>query len=172
MLPDHDYENSPHLDVVFVPGGYGEGFETLLRNPTDPFFQFLTTCATKAELICSVCVGAHLLARAGLLAGYRCTTHWAFRQSLELFPEVSVVSGTPGYVIDCNRITGGGISSGIDQALAIAELLRGKDAAGFAQLSMQYAPQPGSTSGNPSQASPKVLYQVGKTVGGGGSTRF
>ena len=88
-----------------------------------------------------------LLAAAGLLDGYEATTHWAFIPCLtERFPKVKVVGGHPRYCLDRNRLTGGGISSGLDEALALIQLLMGTGRAQYVQQSTQYYPRPPVTS--------------------------
>ncbi|MFM9948126.1 MAG: DJ-1/PfpI family protein [Saprospiraceae bacterium] len=171
-LVETGYKDAPDcLDVIFIPGGFGKKFQALLKNAEDPFYAFLKSQvasakkAKKPQLICSVCVGALLLARAGLLDGYTCTTHWAFKNVLSLFSKVIVAPGFPRYVIDRNRVTGGGISSGIDEALAIVEILRGAEVARQIQLSIQYAPNPPHQSGDPSVASAATLHTVSVQIG-------
>lgn len=171
-LPQYDFDNCPKLNVIFVPGGFGNGYNQLLKNLNDPYYAFLKKQAEGADLICSVCSGAFFLARIGLLDGYRCTTHWAYREVLAMFPNLHVEAGYPRFVIDRNRVTGGGISSGIDQAFAIAEILRGPEAAKEIQLSIQYAPDPVYDSGDPSVASPTTLYTVSNRMGTGNMARM
>jgi transcriptional regulator GlxA family with amidase domain len=86
--------------------------------------------------------GALLLAAAGLLDGYEATTHWAFIPCLKEFPQVKVVEGYPRFVVDRNRITGGGISSGLDEALKLVELLSSYQVAQSVQQATQYYPCP------------------------------
>ena len=93
------------------------------------------------------------------------TTHWAYHTILQSFKGVTLASGYPRYVIDRNLITGGGISSGIDEALAIAGILAGDASAERVQLSMQYAPNPPYQAGDPSQAGPAVLYTTSNSMG-------
>lgn len=165
FVTDDDYCNYPEPDMIFVPGGFGPGFSALLGNPQDPFYTFLNEAATNSEYITSVCTGALLLATAGLLKGYEATTHWGFKECLGLFPQVTVAADYPRYFIDRNRITGGGISSTIDQALAMAAIIRGEEIAQRVQLSMQYAPDPPYHSGDPSQAGPIVWQKASATIG-------
>lgn len=158
------YKDVPKdLDIIMVPGGGGPGFEHLLENKDDKyhdFYQLVESRAANAKLVCAVCVGSLLLAKAGLLKGYACTTHWAAIHQLAQFPEVMVAPGFPRYVMDRNRVTGGGVSSGIDEALAIAEIVGGAEIAKQIQLIIQYAPNPPYNSGDPSVASATTLYNV------------
>ncbi|HLJ26919.1 MAG TPA: DJ-1/PfpI family protein [Candidatus Angelobacter sp.] len=161
IVPDCDFESCPQLDVLFVPGGVGLD-KVLLEDKRHgfPYLHFLERQAAKARLVTSVCTGAIFMAAAGLLDGYRATTHWDYLSVLKLFPKVIVAEGYPRFVIDANRVTGGGISSGLDEAMAIVSLLLGNHAAKRGQLTMQYAPQPPFNDGDPSTAEPSILYQV------------
>ncbi|MBC7777505.1 MAG: DJ-1/PfpI family protein [Phycisphaerae bacterium] len=158
--PKIGYDDAPKLDLIFIPGGYGPEWDKLLANTDHPVYAFLKSRVNKDTLVCSVCVGALVLANAGLLKGYNCTTHWALKKQLALYPGVTVAPGFPRYVIDGKRITGGGISSGMDEALAIVEVLRGAEIAKQVQLMMQYAPNPPFNSGDPSVASAATLYAL------------
>lgn len=139
----------PQLDVLFVPGG---------SNPVDvlqqghlgknPYLDFLARQAPGCKLVCSVCTGALLLAGARLLDGHVATTHWAYKPVLKLFP-CTVVDDYRRYVQSGNRITGGGISSGLDESLYIVSQLYGTDQARRCQLAMQYHPQPIFHAGDP-----------------------
>src|SRR5437588_2814945 len=162
ILPDWSFDSCPQLDVLFVPGGVR--FDDTLCDPT--YIGFLKRQAPKAKLITSVCTGALLLAAAGLLDGYKATIHWGYKSVLKLFPNVMVADGYPRFVIDANRITGGGISSGLDEAMAIVSVLAGNDAAKRGQLIMQYAPQPIFNDGDPSTAEPSILYEVSTDLRG------
>ena len=162
ILPDCSFDSCPQLDVLFVPGGVR--FDDTLCDQT--YIGFLQRQAKKAKLITSVCTGALLLAAAGLLDGYKATIHWGYKSVLKLFPHVIVADGYPRFIIDANRITGGGISSGLDEAMAIVSILMGNDAAKRGQLIMQYAPQPIFNSGDPSTAEPSILYEVSTDLRG------
>lgn len=151
---DVSFEDCPKLDVLFVPGGWPQVVEQVIA--TDPgYLRFLREQAGGAEWVASVCTGAFLLAAAGLLDGYRATTYWSAAPALqEGFPKVKVVNGFPRYVVDRNRLTGGGISSGLDSALALASLIAGDEAVGKrVQLMAQYHPQPPYQEGDPAVAS-------------------
>lgn len=127
-------------DLIWVPGGAPASLNVMMKG--GPFLDFIKEQSVDAEYTCSVCEGAMLLAAAGLLDGYEATTHWAFIPCFKSFPKIKVAPGFPRYIIDRNRITGGGISSGLDEAMAIVALLAGDDIAKKAQLTMQYFPKP------------------------------
>ena len=136
------FAQAPSLDVLWVPGGSPSSLSLLMAQPETPYIAYLKQVAAKARFVCSVCEGAMLLARAGLLDGYRATTHWAFKQCLCSFEEIRVEPGFPRFVHDGNRLTGGGISSGLDEALKLIELLTDTATATAAQVSTQYFPKP------------------------------
>ena len=115
---------------------------------SNPCLDFLARQARDAQLVCSVCTGALLLAAAGLLDGHTVTTHWAYHDVLKVFP-CSVVGDYRRYVQSGNVVTGTGISSGIDEALYLISVLRGIQEARRAQLAMQYNPQPLVHCGDP-----------------------
>src|SRR6266850_1535359 len=129
------------LDVLWVPGGDPEALKVLMKRPSR-YLDFLVAVSKNARFVTSVCEGALLLAAAGLLDGYRATTHWAFVPCLKKFPKIKVVEGHPRFVVDGNRVTGGGISSGLDEALKLIELLTCYDIAQAVQRSTQYYPDP------------------------------
>lgn len=136
------FADMPKLDIVWVPGGDPAALSKLMSGPDRSYLDYLRRVAGKARYVCSVCEGAMLLAAAGLLDGYQATTHWAFKQCLARFPKIEVADGNPRYVLDRNRLTGGGISSGLDETLALIELLWGTQAAQRVQVSTQYFPRP------------------------------
>ena len=135
------FAENPRLDVAWVPGGAVSALQAMLPHPDLPYFQYLRQVAVNAKWVCSVCEGALLIARAGLLAGHEATTHWAFSNCLAQFG-VTVVPGHPRFVVSGNRLTGGGISSGLDEALQLIALLFGEAEAESVQLTTQYFPQP------------------------------
>ncbi|MBD2502885.1 DJ-1/PfpI family protein [Anabaena azotica] len=153
FLPDTTFVQGPNLDVLFVPGG--PGINAKLEDKD--FLQFLKTQGEQASYVTSVCTGALLLAAAGLLEGYRATTHWLFLDLLAMFG-VEVVKKR--IVIDGNRITGGGVTAGIDFGLAIAAELFGETLAQEIQLQIEYNPQPPFNSGSPDTAPADVLKRV------------
>jgi cyclohexyl-isocyanide hydratase len=135
------FEEVEALDALWVPGGDTEALKVLMNGPNS-YLDFLVAMAKNARYVTSVCEGALLLAAAGLLDGYEATTHWAFVPCLKQFPKVKVVEGHPRFVVDGNRVTGGGISSGLDEALKLIELLTCYEVAQAVQRSTQYYPDP------------------------------
>ena len=136
------FAGAPPLDILWVPGGKPDALGEIMRNPDSPYLRFLRKAAADARLVCSVCEGALLLAAAGLLDGYKATTHWAFVECLKRFPAVAVDETNPRFVHDRDRLTGGGISSGLDESLRLIELVAGREAALDVQLTTQYFPDP------------------------------
>jgi cyclohexyl-isocyanide hydratase len=130
------------LDVLWVPGGDPKVLGEIMSNPVSPYLAFLQSVAPMAKWVCSVCEGALLLARAGLLDGHKATTHWAFVNCLKRFPNIEVDSGNPRFVVSGNRLTGGGISSGLDEALKLIMLLFDEATATAVQATTQYFPKP------------------------------
>jgi cyclohexyl-isocyanide hydratase len=129
------------VDVLWVPGGDPAALKLIMSGPRT-YLDFLVRVSAHARYVASVCEGALLLAKAGLLDGYEATTHWLFIPCLKQFPNVKVVEGHPRFVIDRNRITGGGISSGLDEALKLIELIGGYEQAQEVQRTTQYYPSP------------------------------
>ena len=131
-------------DALWVPGGDPAALTRIIaEGEKSPYLDFLKRQARQSKWICSVCEGALLLAAAGLLDGYLATTHWAFIPYLMAnYPAVRVADGHPRFVIDRDRMTGGGISSGLDESLKLVELLAGQETAISVQQTTQYYPDP------------------------------
>src|SRR5262249_49601802 len=101
-------------DAIWVPGGEPDAIARAIDDPARISPVFLTRQASRVRMLCSVGNGAMRLAGAGLLAGYRATTHWAFTSCfLQRFPDVIVAPGHPRFVHDRNRLTAGGVASGL-----------------------------------------------------------
>jgi transcriptional regulator GlxA family with amidase domain len=129
--------------AIWVPGGTDDAIDSIVADPDGPYMTYVKTQAARATWVCSVCTGALLLARAGLLDGYEATTHWGgIPTLLRDYPKIRVADGHPRFVVSGNRLTGGGISSGLDEALKLIELLKGQGAAEKAQKMTQYYPDP------------------------------
>lgn len=143
FLATHLFSDTANLDVLWVPGGDPDVLELMMnRSDGGAFLDFLRRIGGDTDWICSVCEGAMLLAAAGLLDGYRATTHWLFLPCLRKFKNIDVVEGLPRYVHDRNRLTGGGISSGLDESLHLIRLIKGDDVARDIQRTLQYFPEP------------------------------
>jgi cyclohexyl-isocyanide hydratase len=136
------FADTPNLDIVWVPGGKPEALEQIMRDPDSAYLKYLRQIAPNATWVCSVCEGALLLARAGLLDGHAATTHWAFVNCLKKFPAITVDITYKRFLVSGNRLTGGGISSGLDESLELIRLIFGADVAKDVQRTTQYFPQP------------------------------
>lgn len=151
VVPDTTLEACPaDLDVLFVPGG-GEG--TVAAMQDEALLAFLRDRAARARYVTSVCTGSLVLGAAGLLRGYRATTHWVAHEVLAEFGAVPV---TARVVEDRNRITAAGVSAGIDFALVLAARLSGAAYAGGLQLNVEYDPAPPFNAGSPATAGPEI----------------
>lgn len=144
IAPDCGFDQAPPLDILCVPGGWGVNAQ--LENAV--LLDFLRA-QSHARYVTSVCSGAFLLGAAGLLDGYRATTHW---MSLDLLPLVGAIPVADRVVVDRNRITGAGVTAGIDLALVIAGELFGAAKAQSIQLAVEYDPAPPFQSGSPRTA--------------------
>jgi cyclohexyl-isocyanide hydratase len=160
VTPNMTFDECPDdLDVLCVPGGVPGTFEIM---DDDTVLTFLRTRGAKAKFITSVCTGSLVLAAAGLLKGYRATSHWLTRDAL------AVMGATPTagrIVTDRNRITGGGVTAGIDFGLAIAAKLRSDEYAQAIQLYIEYDPQPPFDSGSPEKAPKQVKAFINEMFG-------
>ncbi len=144
---------APQLDVLVVPGGLG--VVPLLEDT--PVLDFLRGQAEGARYVTAVCTGSLLLGAAGLLRGYRATTHWAYH---DLLAAVGAVPIKQRIVIDRNRITGGGVTAGIDFGLRVTAELCGEHVARAVQLGLEYDPAPPFDSGSPDSAGPELTARV------------
>ncbi len=143
LVPHKTFKQVPKLDVLWVPGADPDALAKQMKNRI--YLDFLRTRSKYAAWVTSVCEGALLLASAGLLDGYLATTHWAFIPCLRRFPRIKVADGYPRFVVDRNRVTGGGISSGMDEALELIKHIVGKGGEKVAeqvQVVTQYFPKP------------------------------
>ena len=153
LTPEESFDIAPPLDVLVVPGGYGQ--EALMDD--DAVLAFIRRQATGARYVFSVCTGALVCGAAGLLKGKRATTHW---RSFHLLPYFGAIPRKQRVVVDGKLITAAGVTAGIDGALRVAALLRGDYAAQEVQLSVEYAPEPPFQSGTPETAPPEIVSSV------------
>jgi transcriptional regulator GlxA family with amidase domain len=141
MTPHKVFDLVPHVDLLWIPGGDPAALVAQMGNIN--YVRFIQSRSKTAQYVTSVCEGALIAADAGLLDGYEVTTHWAFISCLQAsYPKVKVHPGFPRYVHDRNRITGGGVSSGLDEALYLVKLIAGEAIAESVQETVQYFPQP------------------------------
>jgi cyclohexyl-isocyanide hydratase len=151
--PTDDFVNCPNLDVICVPGGMGQ--RPLMADVE--VLAFLARQGGQARYVTSVCSGSLLLGAAGLLKGYRSACHWAFRDALPMFGAEAVAERI---VHDRNRISGGGVTAGIDFGLALAAELAGEEVAKEIQLFVEYNPAPPFNAGTPETAGPALEARV------------
>ena len=159
LIPDATLADAPPLDVLHVPGGFGQ--EALMEDPE--VLGWIRQQAGGASSIFSVCTGALLCGAAGLLKGRRATTHWA---SFNLLPFFGAIPVNERVVVDGSYVFAAGVTAGIDGALRLAAELRGNDAAQAIQLHMAYAPEPPFNSGTPETAPPAILQRARQSVQG------
>ncbi len=126
-------QDAPPAHVLVVPGGNA----TSALN-SEPLVRFIRRAAAEAEYVASVCTGAFLLHRAGVLEGRRATTHWGAMERLKRLDGVTAVKER--WVRDGNVVTAAGVSAGIDMALYVVGVLKGPAAARAVQLYMEYDP--------------------------------
>jgi cyclohexyl-isocyanide hydratase len=117
-------------DAIWIPGGEPDALARIIDDPARTYLDFLVNQASRVRMMCSVCNGGTLLAAAGSLDGYQATAHWQFLSCFpQRFPNVIVAPGLPRFVHDRDRLTGGGVASGLDASLKLIELLGGTELA-------------------------------------------
>ena len=153
ILPTTTLADCPALDLICVPGG--PGINALLND--ENVLDFIRRQAKCARYVTSVCTGALVLGAAGLLTGRRATTHWMSLDMLAAFGATPVVERT---VLDGNVITGGGVTAGIDFALAVAAEAFSPDLARLIQLGIEYDPKPPFDAGSPDRAGAALVAKA------------
>jgi len=153
IMPNVTFAEVERVDLLFVPGGGGQ----ILASGDPETIAFVRNHGLSAQWVASACTGALLLGAAGLLRGYRAATHWAF---MDLLPVCGAIPVDQRVVVDRNRITGGGVTAGIDIALTIAAELAGRAVAEEIQLQLEYDPHPPFQSGHPRLASIDLVAKV------------
>jgi cyclohexyl-isocyanide hydratase len=157
ILPTMTYADCPQLDIVCVPGGPGH----LQAMEDSATLDFLNRQAPGCRYVTAVCTGALVLAAAGLLKGYRATTHWMSLERLAAFGATPV---SERVVTDRNRVTGGGVTAGIDFGLVLVQALAGEQTAREIQLQIEYEPQP-PFGGSPATADPATVASLRGRLG-------
>lgn len=135
VVPTTTFDACPALDVLCIGGGPGRN--AVMEDPET--LEFIARVGATARYVTSVCAGSLILAAAGLLEGYRSTCHWLSRDQLALMGAIPVDARV---VIDRNRISGGGVTAGIDFGFQLAAELCGEDVACRLQLMLEYDPKP------------------------------
>jgi cyclohexyl-isocyanide hydratase len=153
IVPTVTYASCPPLDVIIVPGGPGQ--QDLMED--EEALSFLRRQAASAKYVTSVCTGSLVLGAAGLLKGKRATSHWAAIDHLALLGAIPV---SEKVVVDGNVVTGAGVTSGIDFALALAAILESEEVAREIQLQIEYDPAPPFNSGSPKTAAPALVERL------------
>ena len=159
LTPDATLADAPPLDVLHVPGGFGQ--EALMED--EEVLGWIRRQAAGACSIFSVCTGALIFGAAGLLKGRRATTHWA---SFHLLPFFGTIPMNQRVVVDGSCVFAAGVTAGIDGALQLAAELRGDDTARSIQLHIAYAPEPPFNSGTPETAPPAILEHARRSLQG------
>jgi cyclohexyl-isocyanide hydratase len=138
------------LDVLFVPGGV-PGTLTMMEDPE--VLAFLADKGKTAGYVTSVCTGSLILGAAGLLDGYRATSYWS---TVDVLKELGAIPSRERVVVDRNRVTGGGVTAGIDFGLQLVALMRSTEYAQAVQLYLEYDPAPPFNAGAPERAPKRV----------------
>lgn len=150
LTPTATFTDYRAPDILCVPGGFGD--QAVMEDPVS--LDWVRDAAEAGQWVTSVCTGALILGAAGLLKGYRATTHWGSHHHLAAFGAIPVHERV---VFDRNRVTGGGVTAGIDFALALTAAIRGEDHARLVQLSLEYDPHPPFDSGSPARSRPETV---------------
>lgn len=153
LLPDAVLRDAPQLDLLHVPGGFGQ--EAMMDD--EEVLTWIRQQAAGVQSLFSVCTGALICGAAGLLKGRRATTHWA---SMHLLPLFGAIPVNERVVADGNIVFAAGVTAGIDGALRVAADLRGVEEAQAIQLAIAYAPEPPFCSGTPETAPPAILERT------------
>jgi len=164
LTPTVSFADCPQLDVICVPGGLGT--DDMVND--EEMLAFLRRQAEGAKYITSVCTGSLVLGAAGLLKGYRAATHWTAMDFLSAFGAIPTKTRV---CIDRNRITGGGVTAGIDFALTLVSQLVDRKTAEAIQLRIEYNPAPPFNAGSPDTAPAEVLAFMKERIAPGQARR-
>lgn len=153
VLADTLFTQAPELDILFVGGG--PGTEAMMQNAA--ILDFFRQRAPRARYVTSVCTGSLVLGAAGLLRGYRAASHWT---TIDILPLLGAIPVRERVVIDRNRMTGGGVTAGIDFGLTLVDRIWGRELAETIQLANEYDPQPSFQAGSPRTAPARSVEAV------------
>ena len=164
ITPTVSFADCPQLDVICVPGGAGT--DDMVNDAE--MLQFVRSQATGAKYVTSVCTGSLVLGAAGLLRGYKATTHWT---AMEYLGPYGALPTKTRVCVDRNRVTGGGVTAGIDFALTLVSVMVDRQTAEAIQLRLEYNPAPPFTSGSPDTAPPEILARMNQRIAAGRERR-
>jgi cyclohexyl-isocyanide hydratase len=157
LTPTTTFAECPQLDVVCVPGGLGT--DDMIND--EEMLAFLQKQAEGAKYVTSVCTGSLVLGAAGLLKGYRAATHWT---AMDFLGEFGAMATHTRVCVDRNRITGGGVTAGIDFALTLVSQLIDRKTAEAIQLRIEYNPAPPFNSGSPETAPAEIVARFRERI--------
>jgi len=157
IMPTATFAEVPRADILCVPGGMG--VTEVIAD--DTAMAWVRAIGAEARWVTSVCTGSLILGAAGLLEGYRTATHWSWREYLAMFGAEMVPERV---VVDRNRVTGGGVTAGIDFALTLMAEVRGTEFAKAVQLSLEYDPAPPFDAGSPEKAGAELVATYRRRV--------
>jgi cyclohexyl-isocyanide hydratase len=153
IVPTDTFADCPQLDLLCVPGGAGQ---VPLMTDSETL-GWLKRQGDGAKYVTSVCTGSLILGAAGLLQGYKSACHWMWRDNLSLFGAEPVNARV---VKDRNRMSGGGVTAGIDFGLTVLAEIWGEEQAKITQLFLEYNPQPPFDCGSPEKAGPELVARA------------
>lgn len=151
LLAERSIAEVRHLDVLLIPGGSSRGVTQVMERPV--VLDWVRRIHHRTQWTTSVCTGAFVLAKAGLLTGLRATTYWASKPYLE---EYGVEFVAERYVRSGKIITSAGVSAGQDMAFHLSSLIAGEQVAKALQLAVEYDPKPPYDTGSPDKAGPEL----------------
>jgi cyclohexyl-isocyanide hydratase len=157
ITPTITFADCPQLDVICVPGGLGT--DDAVND--EEILAFLKQQAGAAKYVTSVCTGSLVLGAAGLLKGYRASTHWTAMEALAPFGAIPTKTRV---CVDRNRVTGGGVTAGIDFALTLVSIMVDRRTAEAIQLRLEYNPAPPFNAGSPETAPAEVLALIQERI--------
>jgi cyclohexyl-isocyanide hydratase len=157
LMPTITFADCPQLDVICIPGGIGT--DDMVND--EEVLDFLRQQAEGAKYITSVCTGSLVLGAAGLLRGYQATAHWS---AIDLLAAYGATPMKTRVCVDRNRVTGGGVTAGIDFALTLVSIMLNRQTAEAIQLRLEYNPAPPFNAGSPDTAPAEILALVKERI--------